>query len=112
MIHASNSSGETFSEFADQLRREVEDLLDTLPAALTRQWEPSPVPRPREDTTERSSGGGPSRPVEAIVFDGRRLAIREALADVFTSVKRLQVASDRLSRSVARFDGDDAHVAD
>ena len=112
MILPSSSSGATFSEFADQFRTEVEALLDILPEALSRQWEPSPVPKPREDTSERSSGGSPSRPVEALVFDGRRLAVREALGKVFVAVKQLQVAGDNLSRSVARFDGDDAHVAD
>ena len=112
MIHRSSSSGESFSEFADQIRTEVETLLGILPEALSRQWEPSPVPKPREDTSERSSGGSPSRPVEALVFDGRRLALRAALGEVFIAVKRLQVASDSLSRSVARFDGDDAHVTD
>lgn len=112
MIPASSPSGESISEFADQFRKEVEQLLDTLPEALSRQWESSPVPKPREDTTERSSGGAPSRPVEAVVFDGRRLAVREALGEVFTAVKRLQMASEKLSRSVARFDGDDAHVVD
>lgn len=112
MILGSSSPGESISEFADQFRKEVEELLDTLPEALARQWEPSPVPKPREDTSERSSGGAPSRPVEAVVFDDRRLAVRDALAKVFTAVKRLQVASDELSRSVARFDGDAAHVTD
>ena len=113
MIPESNTSnGESFSEFANQLRKEVETLLDTLQEARSRQWEPSPVPKPREDTTERSSGGAPSRPVEAIVFDGRRLEVRAALNGVGAALRHLLVASGNLSRSVARFDGDTDCVTD
>ena len=42
------------------------------------QWMPSSVPRPREDTTERASGGY-SDPTLNTVTDPRRLAVREAM---------------------------------
>lgn len=41
------------------------------------QWEAAPVPRPREDTTERASGEY-ADPTPSTSLDARRLAVREA----------------------------------
>ncbi|WNN93693.1 hypothetical protein SEA_CALLINALLBARBZ_43 [Arthrobacter phage CallinAllBarbz] len=49
-----------------------------LDAAEAVQWEKSPIPSPREDTSSRSSGGY-SNPTADITLDPRRLAVRESV---------------------------------
>jgi hypothetical protein len=44
------------------------------------QWEASPVPKPREDTTQRATGGH-GDPTGNIVLDARRLAVRDAVKE-------------------------------
>src|SRR5690606_20066426 len=65
------------TDTAASLREALDDLLASLDAARARQWETSPVPRPRDDTTERSKGEAPSDPTADTVLDARRLAVRK-----------------------------------
>jgi hypothetical protein len=53
-------------------------LLLLLDDAVAVQWQTSPVPKPREDTTQRASGAI-SDPTLATVLDERRLAVRQAV---------------------------------
>lgn len=88
---------------------EVGALLTALPAARSRQWTASPVPRPREDTTERSHGGPPPNPTADLVLDPRRLALREAVVraehTLIALATRLADARRDLERATAAFDG-------
>lgn len=93
------------------LGREIEELSTTIPGALTRQWEASPVPKPRDDTAQRASGKRPN-PTSDIVFDARRLAVRDTvelsrtvLREGIVRVRGVRVA---LERSIERYDGDEA----
>lgn len=73
------------------------------------QWESSPVPRPREDTTERASGGH-SDPTLNTVADERRLAVRSALADsraaLEETVDRLRAYRLQLESAIDAWSGD------
>lgn len=93
----------------DLLHGEVSTLETLLPDALARQWSASPVPKPREDTAQRASGGRPN-PTADIVLDDRRLAVREsversrrALRDAAVAVRGTRLA---LERAISRFDGE------
>lgn len=92
------------------IREEAEVILALYPDAVTRQWSASPVPKPREDTSQQSSGGRPSDPTGDTVLDARRLALRET---VVRSDRLLREAAIRLratrkatERAIARFDGE------
>lgn len=86
------------------MQHELDKMMSLLPDALGRQWEPSATPVPVYDTDERSSGGGPKRPVEALVLDERRLEVRQALRGALQAFEDLQVASRRLAAAVEGFD--------
>lgn len=64
-------------------------LAGMLPDALASQWSASPIPKPRDDTTERSKGA-PSDPTAAVALDGRRLRLR---AQVIESERVLRDAA-------------------
>lgn len=93
-----------------QIREETDALLALLPDAYARQWEASPVPRPREDTTERSSGGRPSDPTADTVIDARRLALSGSVSRterVLThAAKALAERRQDLTRAIERYDGE------
>ncbi len=69
------------SPLPSAVREFAEEAL-LLGAALTAaeeiQWTAAPIPKPREDTTERAKGGH-GDPTLATVLDERRLAVREAV---------------------------------
>ncbi|UJQ87181.1 hypothetical protein SEA_BAILEYBLU_43 [Arthrobacter phage BaileyBlu] len=67
-------------------------LSRALDAADAVQWEKSPIPAPREDTSSRSSGGY-SNPTADTTLDARRLAVRE-------SVKRAEVVAATAAREL------------
>lgn len=98
------------AHLARVIREETDALLALLPDAYARQWEASPVPKPREDTTERSSGGRPSDPTADTVLDARRLALRGATsrADrvLELAAKALTERRQDLARSLDRYDGE------
>jgi hypothetical protein len=72
------------------VRREVDALVSTLAEAMDVQWMPSPIPRPRDDTTERAKGGH-GDPTPSITLDDRRLDVR---AQVRASARRLGEAAE------------------
>lgn len=90
------------------IRDETEALGAILPEALERQWIASPVPKPREDTTERSSGGR-SDPTGDSALDGRRLKVRQGVKDAESVLRqtaiRVRGARLFLERSVAEWEG-------
>lgn len=65
------------------------------------QWSPAPIPRPREDTTERSKGGH-SDPTVATVFDERRLTVRAAVLTAETVLRDARLALDEAEATLAR----------
>lgn len=73
------------------------------------QWERSPVPQPREDTSQRASGGH-GDPTGDIVLDPRRMAVREAVSRAETILQHYAVAlrdaRQEVERSVARWNGE------
>lgn len=71
----------------DELRERAADVGRLLDEALVCQWQASPAPRPREDTTERSKGGPPSDPTGDVVLDDRRLALRSAVDSAALSLR-------------------------
>lgn len=66
---------ETLARLVALVREESAALEAALSGALAVQWQPSPVPKPRDDTTERAKGGH-GDPTPSIVADGRRLDLR------------------------------------
>ena len=94
------------------IEEEISAVSVTLPLAYARQWEASPIPKPREDTAERSSGGRPANPTLDTVLDPQRLAVRDAVVRVEKILRDTAVAlrGSRLGieRVVARFDGEGA----
>lgn len=89
--------------------REALLLIQSLNTAAEIQWERSPVPQPREDTTERASGGH-GDPTGDIVLDARRLALRDAVSHAEATMTRyaaeLQAARINVDRAVARWNGE------
>ncbi|CCQ44286.1 hypothetical protein ARTSIC4J27_210 [Pseudarthrobacter siccitolerans] len=84
-------------------------IIRLLDAAAEIQWEPSPVPKPREDTTQRAKGGH-GDPTGDIVLDARRLAVREsftraerALADYLAFLRSTR---QELARAVENWNGE------
>jgi len=84
---------------ARRLVVETMNLTRVIDAAEEIQWEASPVPKPREDTTQRASGGH-GDPTGDIVLDPRRLAVREALAEAEAVVRDLSVRVAELQANV------------
>lgn len=93
------------------IRQETEALAALLPGAVSRQWTASPVPKPREDTAERSSGDR-SDPTGDTALDGRRLAVRESVkrAEALLRESAVRTRGVRLfmERSVSEYDGENA----
>lgn len=98
------------AELGQITREEAGVILSLYPDATARQWSASPVPRPREDTPQRSSGGRPSDPTADAVLDARRLEVREAVVTAERSLHlaalALRSARRTMERAIARFDGE------
>lgn len=62
---------------AREARAAIDDLIEYLDEAVDVQWDPSPIPKPREDTTQRASGGH-GDPTSAVALDDRRGEVRSA----------------------------------
>jgi len=95
----------------DALRAFAEEALrlaSLLGQADEIQWQPSPTPKPREDTTERSKGGH-GDPTASIVADDRRLAVRAAVLQAEAAIEKatvdVQGASARLEHAIDRWTG-------
>ena len=88
--------------------RELDRLWEALTDALKYQWEAPPVPRPANDTSERSKGPV-SDPTPQIALDGRRLALRATVLEAERAVVRIRAVvselADRVEGSVARWEG-------
>lgn len=74
-------------------------LIASLDQAAALQWSASPVPKPRDDTAERSKGSPPSDPTADVVLDDRRLAVRAAVED---GARSLRVATAMVEASRQR----------
>lgn len=74
------------------------------------QWTAAPVPKPREDTTERAKGGH-GDPTLATVLDERRLAVRQAVeeahATLAANTEATAEARQKLDAAIASWNGDD-----
>lgn len=90
----------TANIFADPDALSMRELLDACVRAWTElaalveeaaevQFMPSPIPRPAEDTTERSKGGH-SDPTARITADARRIAVREFVTDSLRASQKLR----------------------
>ncbi|KUM41178.1 DUF7169 domain-containing protein [Arthrobacter sp. EPSL27] len=97
---------------ADTVRTVAEESLRlalALGVADEVQWERSPVPQPREDTTQRASGGH-GDPTGDIVLDPRRLAVRDAVSAAEEALARyaveLRQARVNVEAAVARWNGE------
>lgn len=92
------------------IRAELETILAELEDARARQWDPSPAPRPREDTSQRSVGGAPSDPTADTVLDARRLAVRDAVSRaervLAFAAQSLRERREALELAVRRYDGE------
>lgn len=95
----------------DTLRAFAEDALrlaSLLGQADEIQWQPSPTPKPREDTTERSKGGH-GDPTASIVADDRRLAVRVAVLKGEGAIEQaaaaVRSASADLEHAIDRWTG-------
>jgi hypothetical protein len=107
----SEPAGDTdVAQLARTIRETTDALLALLPDAYARQWEASPVPKPREDTSERSSGGRPSDPTADTVLDARRLALRGAVSRaervLLLAANSLEERLRELDRAIKRYDGE------
>ena len=73
------------------------------------QWSAAPIPKPREDTTERAKGGH-GDPTLAIVLDERRLAVRlryeEALVVLRELTEQAADARRNLNAAIAAWNGE------
>lgn len=104
-----DSRDERLEELVQMIRDETDALAELLPSALVRQWRASPVPVPREDTTERSKGDRASDPTGDAALDGRRMAVRATVRDA-EALLRQTAARARgvrlgMERAVAAWDG-------
>lgn len=92
------------------IRAELEILLEALSHAEDRRWDPSPMPRPREDTSQRAIGGAPSDPTADTVLDARRLAVSDAVSRAENvlayAAKSLRERREALELAVRRYDGE------
>jgi len=81
-------------------------LARDLEAAEAIQWQAPPVIRPRDDTTERASGGH-GDPTFALVADERRLAVRDSVLEAYDALEAvvvgLGVAHAGIDGAVARY---------
>lgn len=68
----------TLPESLRELAEAAVELARVVDAAEAVQWKPAPVAKPRDDTTERASGGH-GDPTFSTAADERRLAVREAV---------------------------------
>lgn len=113
--------GASLAGLARLIEEETRALLsESLAPAHARQWQASPVPTPREDTAERSSGGAPPNPTADVALDGRRLALRERVRDAERALAgvdnarrglanvlaQIRDARRELDRAIRRFDGE------
>jgi hypothetical protein len=96
-------------EILAELAEEAALLSLALDGAVAIQWSASPVPRPREDTTERSKGAPPSDPTGDVALEERRLAVRAAVEDGARSLRvataMVSAAASRVSREVDAWEG-------
>lgn len=76
-------------------------LASALGRAEEVQWQPSPVPRPREDTTERSRGGH-SDPTATTATDPRRLALRAAVVSAEVALEKALAECEARAADVER----------
>lgn len=110
MTRETVTSGQLRDAQAEKIRAGLESLLEALSHAEDRQWDSSPVPRPRDDTAQRSSGGAPSDPTADVVLDARRLELRDAVTRAENVLAYAALAfTDRLAaldRAISRFDGE------
>lgn len=98
----------------ETLLRIIEEETVAVSAALSeataRQWEPSLVPKPREDTTERSSGGRPANPTADAALDPHRLRLRATVVRSTAALREAAIAlrgSRRaMERALAAYDGE------
>lgn len=100
----------TLARLVALVEQEAKELRAVLPDALERQWDASPVPRPRNDTTRKASGIRRD-PTADTALDPRRLAVRDTviraqrvLTDAAIALRGTRRA---VERAVARFDGNE-----
>lgn len=81
-------------------------LAALLPQAEGIQWTTAPVPRPRDDTTERASGGH-GDPTFATVADDRRLGVRAAVLTSYDAleqaIRALIAAEQAVEGAISRY---------
>lgn len=98
------------AQSAKAAREASDDLIGYLAEVVEAQWEPSPIPKPREDTFQRSSGEIPD-PTLSIVSDPRRLALRDAVKEATRALEQAtetaRVARRRLERAADSWAGHD-----
>ena len=89
---------------------EALQIARVLDAASEIQWEAAPIPKPREDTTQRASGGH-GDPTGDIVLDPRRQAVREAVKDAERALAQhlaiLRDARHKLTTAVEAWNGEE-----
>lgn len=89
--------------------RETLLLSKSLRAAEEIQWQRSHTPKPREDTTERASGGH-GDPTADTVADERRLTLREKVITAQRVMTRATAAvtdqREKLDAAIAEWYGD------
>ena len=79
----------TMRELLDECVRSWTELADLVEEATEVQYMPSPIPRPADDTSERSKGGH-SDPTSSITADARRMAVREFVTDSLRASLKLK----------------------
>lgn len=102
---------EVLERMVQIVRQEADALAEILPDAISRQWSTSPALKPREDTTERSSGAY-SDPTGDTALDDRRLEVRAFVREA-EGVLRETAARTRgvrlgLERAIDRWNGSKA----
>ncbi|UJQ86833.1 hypothetical protein PQE16_gp43 [Arthrobacter phage Reedo] len=99
----------THTEAARALAKESLNLARVLNMTEEIQWERSHVPTPREDTSQRASGGH-GDPTGDITLDPRRLALREAVVaaerTIEESTRALRKAQNAVLEATARWNGE------
>lgn len=79
-----------------------------LAAAEAIQWTAAPVPKPRDDTTQRATGGH-GDPTLDIVLDARRLAVRDAVEQAHAAIAEAQktaaTARQKVNAAIATWEG-------